>query len=56
MQAALRLFAHMPKPLMFANESVRPGPVNVLRILDADLTTGYASYQVVVDGPADVVV
>ena len=55
-QAALRLLSHMPKPLMFADEYVGPGPVDVLRVLDANLAAGHASGQVVVDGPANVVV
>ena len=36
-QAAPRFFSHMPKPLMFADEYVGPGPVDMRRILDADL-------------------
>ena len=55
-QAALRFLSHMPKPLMFADEYVGPGPVDMRRILDADLAAGHASGQVVVDGPANVVV
>ena len=54
--AALWLLSHMPKPLMFADEYVGPRPVNVLRILDANLAAGHASGQVVVDCPANVVV
>ena len=50
------LFAHMPKPLMQANFAVRSRSVNVLRVLDANLAAGHASGQVVVDGPANVVV